>query len=42
MRVRIAVAEKTADVPHDRRIAFPTGVNIGAIIISGDDIFATA
>jgi TolB-like protein/class 3 adenylate cyclase/Tfp pilus assembly protein PilF len=39
IEVQTAVAEKTADVPEDRRIAFRTGVNIGDIIADGDDIF---
>ena len=39
IEVQTAVAEKTADVPEDRRIAFRIGVNIGDIIIDGDDIF---
>ena len=39
IEVQTAMAEKTADVPEDRRIAFRTGLNIGDIIIDGDDIF---
>ena len=39
IEVQTAMAEKTADVPEDRRIAFRIGVNIGDIIIDGDDIF---
>jgi TolB-like protein len=39
IEVQTAVAAKTADVPQDRRIAFRIGVNIGDIIIDGDDIF---
>ena len=39
IEVQTAMAEKTADVPEDRRIAFRIGINIGDIIIDGDDIF---
>jgi class 3 adenylate cyclase len=39
IEVQTAVAEATADVPEDRRIAFRIGVNVGDIIIDGDDIF---
>jgi adenylate cyclase len=39
IEVQTAMAEKTADVPEDRRITIRVGVNIGDIIIDGDDIF---
>jgi TolB-like protein/class 3 adenylate cyclase len=39
IEVQTAMAEKTADVPDERRIAFRIGVNLGDIIIDGDDIF---
>jgi len=39
IEVQTAMAEKTADIPKDRRIAFRVGVNIGDIVIDGDDIF---
>ena len=39
LEIQTAVAEKNADVPEDCRIAFRTGVNVGDIIIDGDDIF---
>ena len=39
IEVQTAMAEKTADFPEDRRIAFRTGINVGDIIIDGDDIF---
>ena len=39
IEVQTAMAEKTADVPEDRRIAFRIGINVGDIIIDGDDIF---
>lgn len=34
-----AVAERNKDVPADRRIAFRMGINVGDIVIDGDDIF---
>ena len=39
IEVQTVVAEKTADVPEDRRIAFRIGIHVGDIIIDGDDIF---
>jgi len=39
IEVQTAMAEKTSDVPQDRRITFRVGVNIGDIIVDGDDIF---
>src|SRR5215467_7052113 len=30
--------ERNADVPEDKRIAFRVGINVGDIIIDGDDI----
>jgi class 3 adenylate cyclase len=39
IEVQTAMALKMSDVPEDRRIAFRIGVNIGDIIIDGDDIF---
>jgi adenylate cyclase len=33
------MAARVAEVPEDRRIAFRIGVNIGDIIIDGNDIF---
>lgn len=37
--MQIAMAERGEDVPEERRIAFRVGVNLGDIIIDGDDIF---
>jgi adenylate cyclase len=37
--VQQAMAAKIADVPEDRRITFRIGINIGDIIVDGDDIF---
>jgi adenylate cyclase len=39
VEVQAAMAERTANVPEDRRIAFRIGINIGDIIVEGDDIF---
>jgi adenylate cyclase len=39
VEVQTAMATRVADVPEDRRIAFRIGVNLGDIIIDGDDIF---
>lgn len=36
--VQQAVAERGADVPEDRRIVFRIGVNLGDVVIDGDDI----
>jgi len=33
------MAAKTTDVPEDRRITFRIGINLGDIIVEGDDIF---
>jgi adenylate cyclase len=37
--VQRAVAERNAAVPDDRRITYRIGVNIGDIIVEGDDIY---
>jgi len=39
VEVQTAMADRTAEVPEDRRIAFRIGVNLGDIIVEGDDIF---
>jgi adenylate cyclase len=33
------MAERNADVPEDRRITYRIGINIGDIIVQGDDIY---
>jgi class 3 adenylate cyclase len=38
VQVRTALALRNADLPQDRRIEFRIGVNLGDIIIDGDDI----
>ncbi len=38
VEVQQAVAAREADMPEDRRIAFRVGVNMGDIVVDGDDI----
>ena len=37
--IQSGVAERQAELPDDRRIAFRIGINIGDVIIEGDDIY---
>jgi adenylate cyclase len=39
VEVQMAMADRSALVAEDRRIAFRVGINIGDIIVDGDDIF---
>jgi adenylate cyclase len=39
VEVQTAMADRTAGITEDRRIAFRIGINIGDIIVEGDDIF---
>src|SRR5215468_10887594 len=39
VEVQTAMADRTAGIAEDRRIAFRIGVNLGDIIVDGDDIF---
>jgi adenylate cyclase len=39
VEVQTAMADRTAGIAEDRRIAFRIGINIGDIIVDGDDIF---
>ncbi len=39
VEVQQAMAEREADVPEERRIRYRIGVNLGDIVIDGDDIF---
>jgi adenylate cyclase len=39
VEVQRGIAARNADVPDERRIAFRMGVNLGDVIIEGDDIF---
>jgi adenylate cyclase len=38
VEVQRAIAKRNADVPEDRRIEFRIGVNLGDIVVQGDDI----
>src|SRR6266404_5577863 len=37
--IQRAMRDRNADVPQDRRIEFRIGVNLGDVIVEGDDIF---
>ncbi len=37
--VQRAMARRNADVPEDQRITYRIGINIGDIIVEGDDIY---
>ena len=39
LEVQRAMVERNAAIPEDRRIKFRIGINVGDIIIEGDDIF---
>jgi adenylate cyclase len=39
VEVQTAMADRTAGIAEDRRIAFRVGINIGDVIVEGDDIF---
>src|SRR5258708_39200672 len=39
VEVQRGMAERYTDVPTDRRIEFRVGINLGDIIIDGDDIY---
>jgi adenylate cyclase len=39
VEIQRGMAERNADVPADKRIQFRIGINVGDIIIDGDDIF---
>ena len=36
--IQSGLAERNAALPHDRRIAFRVGINLGDVVIDGDDI----
>ncbi len=38
VEVQLAVTEHQADIPEDRRIVFRVGINLGDVVIDGDDI----
>src|SRR5262249_11309510 len=37
--VQRAMVERNAEIPEDRRIAFRIGINLGDVIIDGNDIY---
>ncbi len=37
--IQSGMAERNADEPEDRRIVFRIGINLGDIIVEGDDIY---
>jgi adenylate cyclase len=37
--VQEAVARRNVDVSHDRRIAFRVGINLGDVMVEGDDLY---
>ncbi len=39
VEAQCAVQERNADIPEDRRITYRVGINIGDIIVEGDDIY---
>jgi adenylate cyclase len=39
VEIQAGMAERNADMPAERRIEFRIGINVGDIIIDGDDIF---
>ncbi len=39
VEVQREMAERNVDVPQDKRIEFRVGINVGDIIIDGDDIY---
>jgi adenylate cyclase len=38
VQTQAAVAERNANLPEDKRIAFRVGINLGDVVIDGDDI----
>ncbi len=39
VEVQVAMGERNAEVPEDRRIVYRIGINIGDIIVEDDDIY---
>lgn len=39
VEVQQSMAERGAEIPEDRRLQFRVGINLGDVIIDGDDIF---
>jgi len=40
--IQNGMTSRNADVPEDRRIAFRLGINLGDVLIDGDDMFGSA
>jgi class 3 adenylate cyclase len=39
VEVQVAIAERNVEIPEDQRIIYRMGINIGDIIVEGDDIY---
>jgi adenylate cyclase len=39
VEIQCAMAERNAEVPEDRRIEFRVGINLGDVIVEGEDIY---
>ena len=39
VELQCGIRERNADVPQDRRIQFRVGINLGDVIVDGDDIY---
>ena len=39
VETQVALAEHSADLPQDKRIEFRVGINLGDVMIDGDDIY---
>jgi adenylate cyclase len=39
VEVQRAMLDRNAEIPHDKRITFRIGINLGDVIIDGDDIY---
>ena len=39
VEIQHTMGERNADIPEDRRITYRVGINIGDIVVEGDDIY---
>ncbi len=39
IEIQLTMGERNADIPEDRRITYRVGINIGDIVVEGDDIY---
>ena len=39
VEIQRGMLERNADIPVDKRIDFRVGINVGDVIVDGDDIF---